>query len=692
MIGRNTALFCIFALLLLTISQAVYGLEVFQGLEEMTARISRLKDKPLERLITKDGRFQPEVLIFQDVETGTEIWSLTFEQCKELANIERRCPWNCNGSIVSLIGNRASRDPDGKLVTTKWAGHNYLMNPDGSNLRKFFITNPDGSEGGLGAKFNIWDRSDPYALYFPAAKEVDGFRSISVSDPTSIEAYLVRVRVTKDFLKNIPEPAYGFPNGRRKIIQNISDDNKLCIQDVNGKSMQDMPSYYVVDLSKKPGEPGFVRTHTLGYGGMQGIPGHDPKNEYRVHGISISRDGKTVRWGYGSMTSPGETVSFSVPADNLNAKPSYRDAKNDPWEQYRSHPGTWSDGRSAYFSGPSKKLNVAGVEGGWGLWVRLPGKVPAFFGTRRPSASGGHVTWCGNDPDWFFAHVGKRDDWEISDKIVAGKADGSKLGFVCRPYDRRRGGKYGYDGIPRPNQSPDATKCWFHSSMLMPSDEFTGSFIAVFRRPHPPLKLSVGKSGATIKLTWTPHPVSYEVKGYHVYCGGPDQTAGWSELTDTGVGGTEFALPLPREPGAYQLAVTAEEFSRLESDTTSPVISVTFGKDGNYVVGPAGPGTSGWDNQPPARVRGFAARKDQAGGYYLRWEPSPEKDLRYYNLYFSSHARPEAVQARRIASPPFGTTEYLDWAAGNPEKLHYAITAVDRQGNESQPTYAEAER
>jgi hypothetical protein len=35
-------------------------------------------------------------------------------------------------------------------------------------------------------------------------------------------------------------------------------------------------------------------------------------------------------------------------------------------------------------------------------------------------------------------------------------------------------------------------------------------------------------------------------------------------------------------------------------------------------------------------------------------------------------------------------TEYLDWSAPRKaEKVWYAITAVDRQGNESGPTFAE---
>ncbi|MBM4085897.1 MAG: hypothetical protein FJ272_14010, partial [Planctomycetes bacterium] len=91
-------------------------LPVFQGLEEATARIPRLKNKPFEALIAQDGGYQPEMLIFRDVDTGTEIWSLTREECRDLANIERRCPWNCDGSIISMKGNRAFRAPDGKIV------------------------------------------------------------------------------------------------------------------------------------------------------------------------------------------------------------------------------------------------------------------------------------------------------------------------------------------------------------------------------------------------------------------------------------------------------------------------------------------------------------------------------------------------------------------------------------------------
>ena len=41
-------------------------------------------------------------------------------------------------------------------------------------------------------------------------------------------------------------------------------------------------------------------------------------------------------------------------------------------------------------------------------------------------------------------------------------------------------------------------------------------------------------------------------------------------------------------------------------------------------------------------------------------------------------------------SPPRGTTEWLDWLAPREGRAFYAITAVNRQGNESEPAFAEA--
>ena len=46
-------------------------------------------------------------------------------------------------------------------------------------------------------------------------------------------------------------------------------------------------------------------------------------------------------------------------------------------------------------------------------------------------------------------------------------------------------------------------------------------------------------------------------------------------------------------------------------------------------------------------------------------------------------------QKRLILSPPAGTTQCPDWTAPQgAARVHYAITAVDRQGNDSAPAYA----
>lgn len=98
-----------------------------------------------------------------------------------------------------------------------------------------------------------------------------------------------------------------------------------------------------------------------------------------------------------------------------------------------------------------------------------------------------------------------------------------------------------------------------------------------------------------------------------------------------------------------------------------------------------------WDKPPPAAPKKLTVEKKSPGQYTLEWTASVDQDVRYYNLYFSSEGKPDAVQARRFVSPPAGTTSYLDWAASREGSAYYAITAVDYQGNESAPAHGQAE-
>ena len=652
------------AALALAAAEPPAKLDVFQNLDEMTRRIARREARPWQKLV-REGIYQPDVLVFSDAETGAEIWSLTREACLELANIERRCPWNANGSRIALIGNRRFLDARGRPQGGAWAGHNYLMDADLTRHRKMWVSR-DGQQVLMHNKFNTWDRKHPDRLYY------------------AVDDKLWRVTLGK--AQNLAEAVYTFPNARRRIIQNVSDTNLLLIQDINARSPDDpMPLFYVVDLNREPADPKFCRHHTLSYGGIQGIEGHDPKNEYRVHGIAISRDGKTVSWNYGPMTSVGEYVSFSVPADNLDARPTAWNMKRDRWGQYMSHRNTGPNGRSAYFAGPSKQIPV---KGGWGLWVRSPGEKPPVWSGL--SAPGGHVTWCGLDPSVFFASVSAHPRWREKrylQHIVWCKADGTGGGVLCTPYDRRRGGKAGYDGIPRPIQSPDATKCWYHSSMLMPSNRFTGSFIAVHRRPHAPRNLGLAKGVKKVVLEWEPHPISREVRGYNVYRGDGPKT-GDTLLTDQPIPGTSFVDDSATPGKLYVYMVAAQEWSGLESALKNATLLVQVTEKGP-TSSPLGHPLAGWVNTPPPPVAGFRATRDADGDVALAWEASPAPDLRYYNLYYSPEAPPKPEQPRRIASLPRSITRYLDWEARGDPKGFYAITAVDRQGNESEPASLE---
>lgn len=626
---------------------------IYQDLDEATARIARLADKPYEKLIDKDGYYQSETLIFKDVQTGREIWSLTQDQSKDLANIERRPVFSCDGSVMSMVSTRVYFDPQHRLRDEKYE-HHFLIDADLTH-RRYLWSNLNGKPTALPGKFDTWDEQKPRTLYYVA------------------EDHLYRVALGNGVLDNQAEAIYTFPDKTRRILQNIDDQDRLCIQDWNAAKASDKtPMFYIIDVTKKPGDPGFARSHSLRYN-ITGVAGHDPHNEYHVHDISIERGRGRVSWNYGPMTDVGETVNFSVPVDNLDATPQPLDPKTDPYGQYHSHGDYSIDGSQVYFAGP---LVINGKEdsasGSWGIWVARLNRKPVYTGARIGS---GHTTWCGNDPDWWFANCSDQEVSSWMDKqwfgtIVAGNADGTGVQILCKPYDRKRGGKFGYDAIPRPTQSPDATKCWFHSGMLMPSNEFTGSYIVVFRHPYAPTDLKFADG----RLTWTPHAVTQEVKGYFIY---RKDGQGWTQLNADPVTATSFAPP--QASGQYM--VSSVEWSGLESDVSSPTITLPAGTVGEPV--------KDWDRSPPQAPSGFSATREGTGQYRLGWEGPPDKDVRYYNLYFSSQSRPQAVQQRRFASPARSVTSYLDWTAPKAGPAYYAITAVDRAGNESQAVFAE---
>ncbi|MDH7571592.1 MAG: fibronectin type III domain-containing protein, partial [Armatimonadota bacterium] len=478
-------------------------------------------------------------------------------ECVELANIERRCAWSCNGQYLSFTGNRAFWNvTNNQLWKRSWAGYHYVSNADGSGFRHLW-----GNHAGRFLfhhdKFNNWDQRRPNVLYY--------------ADPPEA---LWRVTLGRGERDNRSEPIYRFENPRsRKIIQEVSDYNLLAVEEM------DPPRFvlHVFDVNRDPSDPRFHYRAAL---------------EKTIHPGSCrwSRSGPWVHGGYEG----GGGFRFVVDPERglLPAPP----APGDPYGVRMGH---------LWYGPPDDRVAFSGSvrDQGTGLFVQLPGKEPVLA-ARVPD---GHPTWCGRDPDWFFYAVGPGDTppefRHLERRLVAGTADGRRVVPICTPFDRRRGGAGGYHSIPRPNQSPDGTKCWFHSSMLMPSDDFTGSYIAVFRRPYPPSGLRL-EPGPGVRLRWSPHFLSREVQGYRVYRAA--EGGGFVELTREPVVGTVYPDTTAEAGKTYRYAVTAQEWSGLESEVTSNVLTVRVTALRKGTATASGPGARGWDRAAPAPPVGFS--------------------------------------------------------------------------------------
>jgi hypothetical protein len=89
---------------------------------------------------------------------------------------------------------------------------------------------------------------------------------------------------------------------------------------------------------------------------------------------------------------------------------------------------------------------------------------------------------------------------------------------------------------------------------------------------------------------------------------------------------------------------------------------------------------SGSDGRSPRVPTGLAGSGGD-GQAFLYWEASPEEDLQGYNLYRSRCSA--GPYRNRVNASPIAIPEYLDTGADSNVTYTYAVTAVDRSGNES---------
>jgi hypothetical protein len=105
------------------------------------------------------------------------------------------------------------------------------------------------------------------------------------------------------------------------------------------------------------------------------------------------------------------------------------------------------------------------------------------------------------------------------------------------------------------------------------------------------------------------------------------------------------------------------------------------------ILAPAGFAPQGpmyLDTTPPAAPAKVSARRLDRTLIEVTWAAPADDDVRHFNVYYSpSEKDVPAKQAFRIASPPGSETRYVDFAGRPGVAGYYAVTAVDRFGNES---------
>ena len=684
---------------------------VCDDLTALTRRIPYLYRKPFNKTINAHSVMQPENVYFKDPKTGHEIVGLTRELCQDIASPDLGRPvWTCDGRHILFMGDRGFRNVNGRIEKDNWPGHKYLMNADYTNQRAMWVKfvpplkgrwGPITSAAGMPGKFNILDPTNPRLAYYAAGDKL--------------------WQVTLHFHGySTARVIYHFPNSHPKIIQDISPTRRLLIQDANvrrGKNgaIAYMPLIYLIDLNKKAGQAGFVYHHPMDYGlptvrDNHGRVVHAADNDYHLHALQFTRP-DTIGWNYGPMTAVGEYLDWSLNISHgLNGTPVHgpvrATASRNRWGQYESH-GTGML-YNVYFAGQPVDSHGRWLPGGpwgWGLYVRNLAHLnqPPRFILKAP---GGHVAG-GNcqAPDIWVAYVSEGWKLPYSDALVWGTVTGGAH-ILCWTHSWTRGFLEGapdhytrwvdnakthnwrpYSSIPRPVLSPDGTKCWFHSSMLEPAENWVGSYVVVIRHPQPPVDLTAAAASPGLSLDWKPAALHNETRGYLVWRAGPAGKP-FVQLTPTAIPQTTYTDTGARSGNTYTYAVTSEEWSTLESAATSNCVRVTLTAGG--MAAHRRPSLRHWDTTPPPPVRGFTVARvpGTSGQYLLRWRKDSAADLRYYDIYFSTRHKPGVNQSHLIVSPPAQATRYLDWSAPPGAKhVYYAITAVDLQGNVSAPVY-----
>jgi hypothetical protein len=702
------------AIVLTTLDRPLAAME---NLDEMIARKDRYATNPWPTRELEHASnhyiWQPETLTYSDVTTGHEVWVLTHAPDKQeiYAAEHAIMAWSYNGAHIGFF---STQRPTKNLALGKYHDR-WIVNTDGSGLRAL------EGYGRHGVPYDgfSWAHTEDayYAFGFPS--DLPGATRYKLYKNVLDKSNKVRGSLILD-TSSINTTV------KEMVVGGIStDDSHATFRDAYDGEARPLNTpnpivtteIYFSGLDSSPQ----ITSH-WGIARLLGPVGspygdHTTTSEKKFHAVYSA--GPTGSWILGQYAGTSVFTLFKSKGSASDGGPQWSDwngtsfgdneiavigtnkgFRGTPYKiPYMGHPAFDRWGKFAiagtYTSYPAPGTRIFDIS----TLSILPNYVFA-----KGKYDGQHHSWTG----WTDYVLAVEPDWPEKSPtayiITANRYNAEHTQAFQVVHTHYPGYSGNYAGYPRPSQSPDGTKVAFASTFLNNNgDDSPYIQWAVVYHPLPPVNVQTTASGGKVRLTWErpsyttrgwpneetdPAPKAREIKGFHVWSSN-DGVTGWSEISPQLV--LEEYFDINQTPNSTQFyAVTSEEYSRLESRSLSAIQRVSRDKAGNVSSSPFAPaGKAGFWTQAPAAPSPSIITKTTGSDYLLTWIEPKDKQVRYYNIYYSSNAEPPTDQQHRIASVPVGTTFFLDWLADKTRPGYYCITAVDRQGNESTPLNTE---
>ncbi len=688
----------------------------YHALEELAART---RFKPYALLQREDGGFGPDRVIFHDTGSGAEIWMLTRSADGKSTRhfYMEASPWNADGSLLCFFTGQLGKGT-------------VLMPADGSSWHR----TPDYYSG------YIWDRLDPDRLYWRKYKAPQQY-DLAVADLSTHESGVIREfegslglwPMSPDgkylLVKNtVPDP--GNDHDITSLIWLIERDGKEAIKLEPGHQIHQLwfskrPDYSVEFNYEWADETGRQGAYMMWPDGtLRQVSkkhwshrAHSPDGEW----VTAGGPARIIRWD-GSEIRPIASVGTThnswrtdtrwwaasssrylvrIAADGrdfvqrLGANNSALD-KSTYWTE--AHPQMSADGtKLAYASNMLHDIEF------YNLIMMLPGAPQEL--TAEPQGGKLQLAW---EPPKYHKEIkgylvyrsdaSGQPGEQITPEPVAATtfaAEGAEGGPWC--YTVTAIEHSGLEGMPSAEVCSDPSwpgeVCHYFEAergrYAKPANEIfaphaSGLYGLTLGDPVP------AEEGVTVPVRaardgqWLIH-----LRASGRLADGSVAVSVDGEAVGTcAVGKTDWAwAPVVGEanaPAAIALRAGEHQLTLVGSAGGISLDKLCLTSDPR--LRPANLG--GMDATPPRAVAGLTAEAEGKYAIRLSWQAVVEADLAHYNVYCGRSADYELGNERLVGSP--SEAHFVDWGLKPGSEYFYRVTAVDRRGNEGEPSAAVA--